>query len=381
MILYADTNSGRPIYPEVADKLSFLYAQDLANPSQILSPFGKKAKLALGEAREKIADFIDCNKEEIIFTSGGTESCHLAVLGSLLGRAGGNKILSSNIEHPAVLEACRVAGALSDIKLELIKAQSDGFIRIEDFIEKTNSNTFLVNLMAANNETGICFSWEKLASELKSKQEVMFHCDMTQWIGKLPFSFKNSKIDLVSFSAHKLGGPQGVGALIIREGSKWKTPMPGGGQEQGRRGGTEPVVLIAGFGKAAELRKKNLITNSEVRDFFENQIKHKIIGKDLQRLPNTSMFIVEDVAANDLVEALAGRNIIISSGAACSKGAGSKVLECIGYSERESKSAVRVSFLHEATIEQAKELASAINEEVEKIRVRNLEEVARLYER
>lgn len=382
-MLYADCNSGRALYPEVKEKIISLLSQDLANPSLVFSPQAQNSRAIIQEARENIALLIDCEPEEVVFTSGGTESCFHAIMGSFLARASKDKIVTSALEHPAVLKACNTICELAPIKQEIIASNLEGEIFEDHFINKIDSQTFLVNLMGANNETGICFPWQGLA-QYCTRKNILFHCDMTQWIGRLPFSFKKSKIDLVSFSSHKIGGPQGVGALIVKAGVHWQAPMPGGGQELGRRGGTEPVALIAGFGLAAKIRQKQLKyeNDSSVRDYLESKLNHvQIVGKNQNRLPNTSMFILEDVAANDLVQALAKKGMIVSSGAACSQGSGSKVLAQMGYSERQYRSAVRVSFLHEANLDQGKLLAGIINEEIIKIREKNIQELNLAYER
>lgn len=382
MILYADCNSGRPLCPEVAEKISSLLGQDIANPSQILSPLGKRAKELVELARVEVAQLVDSSPEEVVFTSGATESCFHAILGAFLAKKSGNKILSSALEHPAVSEACKTISEIAGLSQETIKANRDGEIFVDDFIKKIDHETFLVSLMAANNETGVCFDWTKLADHC-AKQETVSHSDVTQWIGRLPFSFKNSKVDLASFSSHKLGGPQGVGALLVKKEASWISPMPGGGQEQARRGGTEPVLAIVGFGLAAKIRKNSLNSSAGVRDSFEKSLCDQgilVVGKNTKRLPNTSMLIVNGVGANELVQALAEKEIIISSGSACSQGSGSKVLQAMGYSETESRSAVRISFSEQTTHSQAAQLANTLVEQAQRIREKNILELRDVYE-
>lgn len=380
-MIYADCNSGRGLYPEVADKISSLLGQHIANPSQILSPLGQQARELVEQARVDVADLVGADPNQVIFTSGATESCFQAILGCYLAREGKTKFIRFALEHPAVVEACETLKSLGGVSLQVIDSSNDGQVEIEDLYKKLDPQTFLVNLMAANNETGVCFPWQELALAC-SKNQIPFHCDITQWIARLPFSFRESKIDLVSFSSHKIGGPQGVGALVVRSGAKWKPAMPGGGQQNQQRGGTEAVVSIAGFGEAAKI-SKNKVAQSIARDKFESLVSKQLagvefVGKMHQRLPNTSLLIVENVAGNMLVESLAKKGIIISSGSACNLGAGSRALEQMGYSERQSRSAIRISFERDAKPEQAKTVAERLCQEASRIRLENIKELKNL---
>jgi len=373
-MINTDTNSGLPIREEVAKHISELLKKDIGNPSQLFNQYSRDL---IEKARNQIAKLVDAKPNEVIFTSGATESCFLAIVGTFLANIESFSYLLNSTEHSAVINAFEVVNSLKKITSEEIKSNREGQLDLTSL--KLNSPT-LLSVMSANNETGIKFDLESIAKKINPK---IFFSDVTQSIGKEKFSFKNSSVDILAFSSHKIAGPQGVGALVVKEGTKWISPITGGGQEQGRRGGTEASILISAFGLASQLKEKELDTSSNARDSFEKELlenldKIEVIGASRQRLANTTMLIIEDVSSVDLVKKLQEHDIVISAGSACTKGADSKVLKAMGFSERERRCAVRVSFDAKHSAEIGLKVARAMIEQAKLIRGKNLEELQSL---
>ena len=383
-MINADTNSGLPIRKEVAKHISELLGTDtngtIGNPSQLFNSYSRDL---IEKARKQVSILIDAKPEEIIFTSGATESCYLAILGSFLANKKDFSSIASATEHSAVTQVYESLKQVSEVEHKEITANRNGEL---DFSNTKNSKPTLLSLMSANNETGVKFKLEEVREKIGPK--ILFS-DVTQSIGKEAFSFRKSPADIIAFSSHKIAGPQGVGALVVKEGTNWISPITGGGQEDGRRGGTQATLLISAFGLACELKKEEFsktyssLKDSFTRDFFEAQIlanleNVEIIGHKKDRLNNTSMLIIKDVSAVDLIKKLQQEEIIISAGSACSKGGDSKVLKAMGFSERERRSAIRVSFDATHKIEDGKLVAMHIINQSKIIRELNNQEVENL---
>ncbi|MCG8491185.1 MAG: cysteine desulfurase [Sneathiellales bacterium] len=341
--IYLDYNATAPIRPEVIDRVAEVMREG-GNPSSVHGA-GRKAKARLETARRQIADLVDCKPQEVIFTSGGTESNNLA----LLAFAARPQIVSS-AEHDSILAVD------SGRTVKSVDIQANGEIDPEHLAHLLDAceEAPLVSIMFANNETGVLQPIREIA-ELVHEKGGIIHTDAIQCAGKIPVSFRDLGVDMMSLSAHKIGGPQGQGALVLREGLAIQSIQKGGGQELGRRGGTENVAGISGFGLAAELAGESdqqaAVQNlARLRDYMEQEItavskEVKIYGKQSSRLPNTSCISMPGVGSELQVMNFDLAGIAISAGSACSSGKvkASHVLTAMGASEKEAAEAIRVS--------------------------------------
>ena len=350
---YLDHNATTPLAAGLSTFIQPFFESEFGNPSSMSYPLGRKAREVVDNAREEVASLIDAEPEEVVFTSGGTESIGLAILGLASEMKKGDQIFRTAVEHPAVKESISFCIKAFGIEEGIISVDRDGALELGIPLGHS-SQAKLVSCMLANNETGIIHDIKSLKKSMP--ESALLHVDATQGVGKIPFSFKELNIDLCSFSAHKFGGPKGIGALVLKKGLSWNSPMSGGGQEGGRRGGTENVALIAGLGFAAKSAKERLKSNysteiRELRDYFEAKLveatQHvEIIGKKSLRLPNTSNVIIPGIVAANFVKHLGERGICISTGSACkaSSFSPSPVLSAMGVSSMSATSAIRVSF-------------------------------------
>ncbi len=340
-LIYLDYNATAPIRPEVTDLVATVMGE-WGNPSSVHAA-GRKAKGRLETARRQVAALAGCKAQEVIFTSGGTESNNLALKG-----LAGYEVFISAAEHDSVLAA---AGML---EARTIAVDSTGRLDIADLREKLGASDTpaLVSVMLANNETGVLQPIREIA-ELIHEKGGLIHTDAIQSAGKIPLHFKDMGVDMLSLSGHKIGGPQGQGALIVREGLAIQSIQKGGGQELGRRGGTENVAGIAGFGLAAELAMAALEKYDaieEQRDRMEAAILKispgsQIYGQGSKRLPNTSCLSMPGVGSELQVMNFDLAGIAVSAGSACSSGKvkASHVLTAMGATEKEASEAIRIS--------------------------------------
>lgn len=339
-IVYVDYNATAPVRPEAKGAMIDVLGNP-GNPSSVHS-MGRQAKNVIERARSQISDFVGARQENIIFTSGGTEADILALKGS-----SGLRILISSIEHDAVLQAVPEASR--------IMVSESGLLDLEhlELLLKEAPKPTLISVMWANNETGVIQPIEAVTN-LASDFGALVHVDAVQALGKLPINFLNSGIDMMSISAHKIGGPTGVGALIIRDNLNLKPIIVGGGQERGRRSGTENLSGIAGFGAAAEACSKQKDANKKIvylRDYFERTIltkapSAKIIAQKEKRLGNTSAVFMPGLNAETQVMAFDLAGIAVSAGAACSSGKvrQSHVLKAMNLSDELINNTIRISF-------------------------------------
>ncbi|MBC8283036.1 MAG: cysteine desulfurase [Nitrospinae bacterium] len=348
--IYLDHNATTPLHPEVLEAMLPAFRENFGNPSSVHS-FGRSARVQLDEARDKVARLIGAHSSEIIFTSGGTEANNLALLGVAL-RDKGKKIITSKIEHPSVLNPCR---QLEGQGVEVFYLDVDRFGRIDinELESQINEFTGLISLQHANSETGVLQDIKRV-SELARNKGVLFHTDAVQSVAKIPFDLKDFPVDMLSISAHKFKGPKGVGALYLKKGTlALFSPVCGGSQEKKRRGGTENVAGIIGFGKACELavlgmKEKSRI--SKLRDYFFDRICEAIPGTELlgdkkNKLPNTLNVSFEGVEGDTLLIALDIEGVAVSTGSACSSGTGlpSPVLQAMGIPDEKINSSIRFS--------------------------------------
>ena len=348
--IYLDNNATTPLHPEVLEAMLPGLRENYGNPSSIHS-FGRSARVQLDEAREKVARLINAQSSEIIFTSGGTEANNLALLGVAF-KGKGKKIITSKVEHPSVINPCR---QLEEQGVEVHYLDVDGLGRIDmdDLESQITESTALISLQHANSETGVLQDIKR-ASEIARNKGVLFHTDAVQSVAKMPFDLKDYPVDLLSISAHKFYGPKGVGALYLRKGTPALfSPVCGGNQEKKRRGGTENVAGIMGFGKACELATENMDEASklaDLRDYFQNRVcelipRTELLGDKVNRLPNTLNLGFDGVEGDTLLIALDMEGVAVSTGSACSSGTGlpSSVLRAMGIPDERINSSIRFS--------------------------------------
>lgn len=321
-VIYLDYNATTPIDPQVADAmLPYIYSH-FGNPSSS-HVYGKEAKTAVEIAREKVAEMLACHPDEVFFTSGGTESNNLAIKGYLqANRHRGNHIITSAVEHPAVLEVCNEL-ALSGFELSIVPVDKDGRVQIEDVRSCIREDTILISIMHANNEVGTVQSIREIAN-LAHSHNIVMHTDAAQSIGKIDVNVKVLDVDLLSVAGHKLYAPKGVGALYVRRSTLLLKQMQGANHERNLRPGTENVIGIVGLGEACGLIHKNIADYSihymEMRNMLEGRlidagIDLKLNGDPNNRLPNTSSISFKGLKANEMIDSMQG--LAVSAGAAC----------------------------------------------------------------
>ncbi|MCG8509288.1 MAG: cysteine desulfurase [Rhodospirillales bacterium] len=337
--VYLDHNATTAVRPEAVEAVTRVLTS-VGNPSSVHA-FGRKARRVLEDARDAIAELTGAAGAEIVFTSGGTEANNLALIGNP-----GRRVLVSSVEHPSVI----------DISMETIRipVDADGVVRLDalgDLLAR-ESGPVLVSVMLANNETGVIQPVGRI-TEIAKSFGAMVHCDAVQAVGKVPVDMASLGVDMLSVSAHKIGGPQGVGALILAPGVRIEPRQHGGGQERRNRPGTENLPGIAGFGAAAatiNAGRGNMASTEAMRDRLEAELRRTepdlvIFGEKAPRLPNTSCLAVPGLASEMLVPALDLEGVAISAGSACSSGKvrASHVLVAMAAGEVAS-GAIRVSF-------------------------------------
>ncbi|MDC1122840.1 cysteine desulfurase family protein [Nitrospinaceae bacterium] len=350
--IYLDHNATTPLHPEVLNAMLPALQDNFGNPSSIHS-FGRSARVQLDEAREKVARLIGASSSEIIFTSGGTEANNLALLGVAL-KDKEKKIITSKTEHPSVLNPCRQLEE-QGVEVHYLDVDRFGRIDINNLESQITESTALISLQHANSETGVLQDIKKI-SELARSNGVLFHTDAVQSVAKIEFDLKDYPVDMLSISAHKFNGPKGVGALFLRKGTPALfAPVSGGSQEKKRRGGTENVAGIIGFGKACEIAIKRVSTLeisrvAELKDYFYNKVYEMIPGTELfgdmqNSLPNTLNLGFAGVEGDTLLIAMDMEGVAVSTGSACSSGTGlpSPVLQAMGLPDNKINSSIRFS--------------------------------------
>jgi cysteine desulfurase len=364
--IYLDYAATTPTNPAVLKAMEPFFCQKFGNPSSIHS-FGQETKKAIEEAREKVAHLINALPEEIVFTSGGTEADNFAIKGTAYAlKDFGNHIITTQIEHHAVLNPCKFLEK-QGFKVTYLPVDKDGLINPDDVKKALTKQTILVSIMHANNEIGtiepiaeIAKIIEEQSKILNLKSKIYFHTDAVQTVGHIPVDVKKLGVDLLSISAHKFYGPKGVGALYIRKGIKIEPLLHGGEQERKRRASTENVAGIVGFGKACELAEKEMEKEAkrltELRDYFINQIltkikKSRLNGHPTQRLPNNVNVSIEGIEGESMLISLDMAGIACSTGSACSSSSlePSHVLLALGLSPEIAHSSLRFTLGRQTT--------------------------------
>jgi cysteine desulfurase len=377
-MIYADHNSTTACSSRVTAKMIPYLGESFGNPSSS-HQLGQEAGAAIEQARQEVAKLLGAKPNEVLFTSGGTESCTQALFGAHLAQKSKTPICTSAIEHVAVHHAVAALSRFTELEHFKVAVDSAGVLSLNELEQKLESGARIVSIMYANNETGV-ISPMKDVSSLCQRYSAFLHTDSVQALGKVAISFDAEGVDAMSVSAHKIGGPKGVGALIVREGSLWEPYVTGGGQEQGRRGGTQAVALIVGFGEAArelseKLERGEIERQRKIRESFEDQLLSSVSdvtinGGTTERLANTSSICISGVSAHDVLAGLSEKEMYCSAGSACksSSMSPSHVLSAMGLSLLECLGTIRVSFGGTNSVEDAQSLVEAIKEEVDMLR-------------
>ncbi len=347
--IYLDYAATTPTHPDVIEEMLPYFNDSFGNPSSVYS-YGQEAKGAVEKARKQVATLIGAQDEEIVFTSGGTEADNFALEGVALLNPERNHIITSAIEHHAVIETCRFLERRG-FRVTYLPVDNEGQVNPTDVKNTITDKTCLISIMHANNEIGTIQPIKELAA-IAREEGVYIHTDAVQAVGQIPIKVDELGVDLLSISAHKLYGPKGVGALYIRKGTKLVPFMHGGGQERDLRGSTENVPGIIGFGKATEIAREVMAGEMErqtkLRDYLIDSILEKIDGVLLnghrtKRLPNNVNISIDYVEGESMLLNLDLENICASTGSACSSSSleASHVLLALGLPHEQAHSSLR----------------------------------------
>ena len=361
-IIYLDNSATTKIKTEVLNEMMPYLTTEYGNASSLYS-VGRKAKRTIEKARRQVAELINCDPHEIYFTGSGSESDNTALKGfSYANKEKGNHIITSKIEHNAILESCETLER-QGFEVSYIGVDENGVIDLEELQNVIRPTTILISVMTANNEIGTIQPIEKIA-KIAHDRNIIFHTDAVQAIGNMPIDVQKMNIDMLSLSGHKINAPKGIGALYIKKGVQVEKYINGGHQERNQRAGTENVAGIVGLGKACEIANKNMTTHirylSKLRDYYLMKLQKEIPGKFRinggmeNSLPGNANISFKGIDSSELIFKLDERGICVSSGSACSSGnvEPSHVLTAINVPEEYLNSAIRTTFGDNNTFEQ-----------------------------
>lgn len=368
MPIYFDHNATTPLASEVMEAMQPYMTAVYGNPSSV-HRYGRMMRDALEQARAQVASFAGAEVNQVVFTSGGTEANNLAIKGSMALLENAHLAVSS-IEHACVLEPARELQR-AGWQLDLMAVGPQGILSESTLNKAINNQTKLVSVMAANNETGVLQDIPALVKAAKkSNPQLLFHSDVCQLAGKLPLSFSQFGLDMMTLSSHKLYGPQGAGALIVSRKIDLYPQITGGGQESGRRSGTENMAAIIGFGKAAELAQLKQLQRQQHTEVLRGQLLEALVSMagvsvfsaEVNCLPNTLQFSVQGIDGETLLMQLDKKGFAVSSGSAChsERTEPSHVLLAMQVDAVTAKGAIRVSFGEQNTVEQVDEFINAL---------------------
>jgi cysteine desulfurase len=372
--IYFDNNATTPLLSEVFEAMKPYLLESFGNASSVHGQ-GQQARAAVENAREQVAGLLGARASEIVFTSGGTEGDNLALFGMV---GPGDHVISSTIEHHAVLNGCKRLEELG-VAVSCVGCGADGVVRPEDVRAALRPETKLISVMMANNETGALQKVQEIGA-IAREADVYFHTDAVQAAGKVAIDVERIGCDLLTVAAHKMHGPQGVGALFVRRGTLLKAMQVGGRHERGRRAGTENLAGIVGFGKAAELATEWLADGgvermAGLRDRLEQGICAAVPGArvncvEAARVPNTSNILFEGIEGEGFVIAMDLKGSSVSTGAACSSGAiePSHVLTAMGLGGDPARGSIRFSLGKQNTAEEVDFVLGLVPEVVGKLR-------------
>jgi cysteine desulfurase len=373
--VYLDHNASTPVHPEVVQAMLPYFGERFGNPSSVHA-FGRDAREGMDTAREQVAHFLRVGKEEVVFTSGGTESDNLAVKGVAAARRQGH-VITSRIEHHAVLRACQSLES-QGFEVTYVGVDADGMVDPDDVRRAVRPDTVLISIMHANSEVGTIEPIRDIGA-IAREREIPFHVDAVQTFGKVPIDLEASGIDLLSFSSHKIYGPKGVAALYIRKGTKMAAIQHGGEHERRRRAGTENVPGIVGFGKAVEIRARDMeaeaVRVTGLRDRLWQGVSARVPevrlnGHPTQRLPGTCNMCFRGVESESIVLGLDLKGIGVSAGSACTSGnvEPSYVLVAMGVPLDWAMGSVRCSLGRTTTAEDIDHVVESVEPLVGKLR-------------
>lgn len=373
--IYLDHAATTPVDKKVLQTMRPYFSEKYGNASSPHS-IGQEANEALQESRKKVAQLINATADEIIFTGSGTESDNMAIKGVAFREENGH-IITSSIEHPAVLETCKYLEK-KGFTVTYLPVDKHGLVNPQDVEEAIRKNTILITIMHANNEIGTIEPIKKIG-EIAAEHNVLFHTDAVQSVGKIPINMDEINVDMLSISAHKIYGPKGVGALYIKKGTKITPLFHGGGHENGLRSSTENTAGIVGLGKACELAQKRMKKdNSRIKKLRDKLIKNisrieesYLNGHPEKRLVNNVHFRFEAIEGESLVMTLSDKGIAASTGSACSskKLKASHVLLAIGLNPQQAHGSLRLTLGKDNTGEEIDYACEVIPEVVEKLRM------------
>ena len=349
-MIYLDNAASTPVHSKVLEEMIPYFEERFGNPSSI-HKYGRQASLAIQNAKKRIASLINADYQEVLITSGGTESNNTALLG-VARKKNAKHIITSSIEYDAILEPCKQLQR-EGFEVTYLPVDRHGLVNPADVEKEISHDTCLVTIMFANNEVGTIQPIEEIGKITREKN-VLFHTDAVQAVGKIPIDVKNLKVDLLSMSSHKINGPKGVGALYIRKGVEVNPLLLGGGQENGLRSGTENVASVAGFGKACELAEENMGKNIERFRKLGKQLISRVLeeiplstlnGHHEKRTLNNVHFTFLGVKGEDLIIKLDENGIAASTGSACSVRIQkeSHVLKAMGMSHEQITGSLRLT--------------------------------------
>lgn len=370
-IRYFDNSATTKVRKEVLDKMFPYFMLEYGNPSSLYK-LGRTARVAVEEARRNVANLINCDKNEIYFTSGGTESDNTALKGIMnLDKNNGKHLITTKIEHPAILNTCRTLEE-NGFKVTYLNVDKEGVINIEELNNSITEETVLISIMFANNEIGSIQPIEEIG-KIAKKRGIIFHTDAVQACGNIDIDVKKLNIDMLSLSGHKIGAPKGIGALYVNKNIEFKNLVDGGHQEKDKRAGTENVPGMVGLGEACRLAKNDMENHinklKTLRDYYFKKIKENILdvkinGSIEHRLPGNANTSFKGINGGELLMKLDEKGICASAGSACSSGSSmpSHVLTAIGLTSEYLEGTLRVTFGDENTKEDVDYLVESLVE-------------------
>jgi cysteine desulfurase len=376
-IIYTDNNATTKVADEVIEEMLPYFGELYGNPSSMYT-FGDQVDKKIRRARQQVADLINADPEEIVFTSCGTESDNSAIYAAINAFPEKKHIITSNVEHPAINNLYKKLKRTQGYEVTFVPVNKKGLLDLDILYNSLSDNTAIVSLMWANNETGVINPIEEIAKKVTEKG-ILFHTDAVQAAGKIAIDVKKTGLDMLSLSGHKIHAPKGIGVLYVKKGFKLAPFLIGGHQEKGRRGGTENTASIIGLGKACELATKNLaFMNAEVkelRDYLQAQLLEKIPGSSIngdidQRLPNTLSIGFDAVEGESILLLLDREGICASSGSACTSGSldPSHVLMAMEVPFKSAHGSIRFSLSHYNTKEEMDHIVTTLKPAIQKLR-------------